>query len=771
MELTFAAPALLWALPVAALPLIFHIRARAKERAVDFPGAFFLQNPALPSAERRRRLEDVLLLVLRVFLLAFAVLALAGPRVKGWGASGADATGSEAVVLVLDDSPSVSLRRDADGLDVWAQTLESLRRTLGADPRRRVAVETASGQGRALGEGLRAGEGAGGAAHMLPPAFSSGDRTAALTRALSVLLGTSDDRRTVVLVSDFARNEEEGDGEALAARWSAALKAFAEPGAPALVAVELPPVARQWTLGPLQTWGSAAAERVPVAGPPFRMRLSVRAAAGSAARTLRVFGTPLRAGDEGPVSSGASQALLERRLILGLGEAAEIEVPAVLPEPGTLWVTARLEGEDDLPFDDRSEAVVVVHAKRACALWDLRAAAGAPRQDAAGRAAAFGLDPLGGSEASRVKLVKAETPRADRIAPGTLLLALYDPRGPVLNPQESEKLRGALEAGATLVWVPDLTGAPEEWPVTVPGRAVFADVLMPRALEGAEAAAKRSDAPAGGGWRVADAGTGHPLLRPFAGRRNGDLSGVRFGRRVRMGIEADRARQPAVHPDTVLARFDDGLPALVYQPLGAGGIYELAFGIEPRDGLAASPAWPVLLAELAELAAGDGLGAEPGPPLTVGASLPAAWPVSPRPSARNVIWEGPWNLQGAVPGSTHRRPGRWELELPARAEQLALSAPPAPGPYRFSCAGAERWVTGRVSPAESSLERLPEAILRQLAETARASGGGSVREVGELSRALARLLPGKSLTPWCWVFFALAMGVELLCLVQRRRMS
>jgi hypothetical protein len=443
----------------------------------------------------------------------------------------------------------------------------------------------------------------------------------------------------------------------------------------------------------------------------------------------------------------------------------------VLPEPGTLWVTARLESDDELPFDDRSEAVVMVHPKRACALWDLRAASAAPRQDAAARAAAFGLDPLGGSEASRVKLARAGTPHAEQIAPGTLLLALYDPRGPVLNPQESEKLRAALEAGATLVWVPDLTGAAEEWPVPVPGRALFADVLMPRALEGAEAAAKRADAPAGGAWRVADAGTGHPLLRPFAGGRNGDLSGLRIGRRVRVGIEADAARRAAGNGEAVLARFDDGLPALVYQALGAGGIYEFAFGIEPQGGLAASPAWPVLLSELAELAAGDGLGPEPAPPLTVGASMPTAWPVSPRPAARQAEWEGPWDFQGPRPGAARQRAGRWELELPARAEQLALPAPPAPGPYRLTSGGARRWVEARVSPAESSLERLPEALLRQLAEAARASGGGRAEGCGELPRALARLTPGKALAPWCWTLFALAMAVELACLVARRQMS
>jgi hypothetical protein len=372
--------------------------------------------------------------------------------------------------------------------------------------------------------------------------------------------------------------------------------------------------------------------------------------------------------------------------------------------------------------------------------------------------------------------VKAGTPRAEQAAPGTLLVALYGPRGPVLGQQESERLRGAIEAGATLLWAPDLTGAAEGWPTPLPGRAISADPLLPRAIEGAEALALKSDAPPGAAWRVADAGTGHPLLRPFAGGRNGDLPGVRFGRRVRLAIEMDRARQAAGQRDQVLARFDDGLPAAVFQPLGAGGIYQLAFGIEPRGGLAASPAWPVLLAEAVELAAGDGLGLEPGPLLTVGASVPTPWPVAPRPAARAAVLEGPYDFLFKIPGSSAAETRgasvtRWELELPARAEQLALPTLAAPGLYRLASGGAERWVEARIGGCESSLESLPASIREQIAQAAHASGGGVAQGLTELDRTLAHLRPGRSLAPFCWALFAAAMVVELACLVWRGRMG
>ena len=48
------------------------------------------------------------LLAMRVVLLTAAILALAGPRAKGWasGASSDPQAGREAVCVVLDDSPS-----------------------------------------------------------------------------------------------------------------------------------------------------------------------------------------------------------------------------------------------------------------------------------------------------------------------------------------------------------------------------------------------------------------------------------------------------------------------------------------------------------------------------------------------------------------------------------------------------------------------------------------------------------------------------------------
>jgi hypothetical protein len=41
----------------------------------------------------------------------------------------------------------------------------------------------------------------------------------------------------------------------------------------------------------------------------------------------------------------------------------------------------------------------------------------------------------------------------------------------------------------------------------------------------------------------------------------------------------------------------------------------------------------------------------------------------------------------------------------------------------------------------------------------------------DLNRTLAHLRPGRSLAPFCWALFAVAMAVELACLVWRGRMG
>jgi hypothetical protein len=110
----FAAPALLWALPLVAVPIIIHLLKRRRPFVVDFGATDFLRR-ALRRTRRRVILEDLLLLVLRTLAVLFLVLALARPSTGDLPLPGARAQRNEVVVL----DASLSMRHLAGGDSTW----------------------------------------------------------------------------------------------------------------------------------------------------------------------------------------------------------------------------------------------------------------------------------------------------------------------------------------------------------------------------------------------------------------------------------------------------------------------------------------------------------------------------------------------------------------------------------------------------------------------------------------------------------------------------
>lgn len=800
MDLSFAAPGLLWALPLAAAPVLLHIRARARERAVDFPGAFFMQDPAMPSAERRRKVEDWALLALRCLLLALAVAALAGPRIKGFpwltAQQNEQAAGREAVVLAVDDSPSFAQRKGAGGVSALERLLQAAGEALARGRGRRVAVETSSGRSLPFYEAAEF------PAHIHElaedPASRPGDRAAALGRAMARLRDVTEDRRVAILVSDERMNAEEGGGEKLDARWSAALNAFQEKNAPVLMVLSAASsAAKQWSVESIAPGFAAlpgTAARAPVAGQPYSVRVRVRCHAGAGTRTLRVETAAVSS--DAPASPAPRQVktVLERSVALDAGEAADIDIPALAPAPGFFWFRARLDGDDELAFDNAAETVVRVQPRREVVLWDLREGSGGRGiEDLPRKALVSALDPFAGDDRTRVHLLQPAAPRVDELPAQAIVVALQSVQAgagsvtSVLGHGPAERLYGLVQEGVKLLWVPDLTGKPEAWAGAV-GRKIASDTLLPRGIERVEAAPKPENAAAVPGWKLGLADGKHPLLAPFAGGRNGDLAGVRFLRRLRLDIETATARLPgAWENEQVLGRFDDGLPAIVFQRVGAGALGQLAFGPEPKGGITESAAWPIFFQEFIEWSADDGLGADPGPVLAA-ASTPDPWPVTPRGKARRFALEGPLPMTPAPDAKEKgkpKEPGRWELAVSALGDRLSLPVLSQPGLYRITqldipSRPPQRWIACRVAECESSDERLPKALLEKFAQAAQDSGGatvsfnagdpnGSSRGTEALDRALEHLRPGRPVAPALWTIFAAFMLLELGILIVRKR--
>jgi hypothetical protein len=91
-----------WLLPLAALPVIFHLFFRIKKRPRPFSSLMFFQRID-PRLSARRKIMEWLVLALRTLLILFLLLALARPV---W--FGAGRKGSAALVIILDNSGSMT---------------------------------------------------------------------------------------------------------------------------------------------------------------------------------------------------------------------------------------------------------------------------------------------------------------------------------------------------------------------------------------------------------------------------------------------------------------------------------------------------------------------------------------------------------------------------------------------------------------------------------------------------------------------------------------
>jgi len=95
-------PFFLWLLPLAGLPVLFHLFFKVRRRARVFSSLMFLRK-ADPRLTARKRLRELLVLLLRVLALLLLLLALARPVWLGKGGGG-----SVAEVLLVDNSASMN---------------------------------------------------------------------------------------------------------------------------------------------------------------------------------------------------------------------------------------------------------------------------------------------------------------------------------------------------------------------------------------------------------------------------------------------------------------------------------------------------------------------------------------------------------------------------------------------------------------------------------------------------------------------------------------
>jgi len=523
-------PALLWGLVAIALPVAIHYLLRPRPRRVRFP-ALTLMHAVLASGKRANRLQNLILLALRAGLLGVVVLLLAGPTCRSTSSADVDAGGgATACVIVIDDSLSLSYRPQldvADSLHDWARrqaqtVLESARRR----PAESVWAVIFAGQGGAGASALtamreRVVDDVRQTPSARPHALPLGP---ALEEAAQLLRAAPQPHKQIVVVTDGAASAWRDVRPALLVDLPATVRVLAPSPEPranfAVTAV----------VAPTQPWPTSA--RVP-------LEVTVRATAvtGDVSLVVREADKVLARG--GPLKLGANET-----------RSVPFNLP-VLP-PGPHAATVELEPADLLTFDQQRHV-----AWQNVELPDvllLRPSAAAEDLTAVILRNLLAPESLP-AQAQRVTVRVADTREVGDMAPMPAPVLIVVLPGCELPAGTFQNLLTAVQAGATVLLVPDATAAASpDWPGW---RAQLSEAAP--LVENLRPAVGMAWQPEPAGWPQDDG--------------LAELARCAIDRRVRLGALAEGVQ--------VAATYSVGPPAILWRRMGRGRVIALTTSPDP----------------------------------------------------------------------------------------------------------------------------------------------------------------------------------------------
>ncbi|MCP4613392.1 MAG: VWA domain-containing protein [Planctomycetes bacterium] len=202
----FPAPIFLYLLPLAGLPIVFHLILKQKKRTVVFSTLMFFHRTD-PKLNSHRKIRQWLLLLMRMLLIAFILLALSRPEF----ATSLGLGGKISVVAIVDNSASMS---DGSSYDADKSKLEYAREgarklllalegdtkaavVLSVDETAVPVAESLTTDTELLLESL----------DKIIPTAATGNAGNALTRAFELLRAETTGGGAVHVFSDMQRNE------------------------------------------------------------------------------------------------------------------------------------------------------------------------------------------------------------------------------------------------------------------------------------------------------------------------------------------------------------------------------------------------------------------------------------------------------------------------------------------------------------------------------------------------------------------------------------
>lgn len=607
--MNFLAPLFLLGGLALAAPVIFHLIRRTTRERAAFSSLMFLR-PTPPRRSRRSRLEHILLLLLRCLALALLALGFARPFFKETPLVDPTSAAPRRIVVLVD--VSASMRRAG----VWAAARERAEAALRqAGPADQVAVFTFDRVATALFPfeewnrtpvSDRVSQAAARLAATAPGWGGThlGNALVTAAEALAETDGKSaPGTRRIVLVSDLQAGSRLD-----------ALQAYEWPKG---VELSIEPVkARNPTNAGLQLVADAAdAPRTAESA----VRVRVTNSADSQREQFKVgWARPLPSGEMGGDTVD---------VYVPPGQSRVVAVPVPKNSRGLDRIVLRGDDED---FDNTVFTIPPTQ-QRVSVLW-----LGSDAPDDARQPLFFLRRALTDTPRLAIQVV-ARTPAAPLLPTevrDATTVFIADP----LSRAAAGALREQALAGKTLVFTPKSAAAAP----TLATLLVRENVTLTEANPGNYA-------------MLAEIDFQHPLFAPLADPRYSDFTKIH--------IWKYRKLDAATIPDArVVARFDNGDPAVLDIPLGRGRLIVLTAGWQPEDSqLAVSSKFVPLLFSLLEL--GGGLEA-----------VPAQWFVGDRV---------PVPAGGGV--AVVHTPAGTSMSLPAGAASFAETL--QPGIYELAAAG------------------------------------------------------------------------------------
>jgi len=712
--LAFGNPWALWGLFLAAAPIVIHLLNRRRFKVLHWAAMEFLLASSRKNY-RRMRIEQLLLLALRVLMIVVLVLLVAQPTVKR-GALAAVAEKPRFVLLVMDTSMSMGYRDGAAtcydrGLAFAGELMASLRE---GDS---WAVVNASSAGKLVAQepsfDLEAARAAV-AAERMPLSDGYCDIPRALEVAEEIATRAQCPTKEIYIVTDLQRVSWLGAAGSLARGDLERARRLAEMARVTLVDVGPESPAN------LAVASIAASGALTVAGSETVFRVDLVNYGTDTATDVRVH----------LLVDGFRQARSQPTSIAP-GGTASCEFRHVFKTPGVHAVSAEIAG-DDLPKDDRR--VCVVDARESIRVLLVDGEPGTGSFSGETDYLRSSLRP-GGSDGLSLFQPEVTVPAAisgsDLPRYDIVVLANVERLADDTLVSLHSYVRGG---GALVVFLGEKTDA------AFYNRALYRDGkgLLPCFLGDVVGDANdRKQA-----VHISDELGGHPFLKLFREQKVIRLSSPFFFRYWRLdGVDESRGAR-------VVCRFDNGAPAIVEGPRGKGRV--VVFASTADDAWNDMPTWPAYLALMQEVM--SQIARDPGVSRNVVVGEPLVCSVAPEQFGKPIYIQRPGETRPVAVQPTSSG-GLLSLvyEHTDRAGIYEVSFTAGGAPEGDERARRRDLFAVNVPARESDVRRTSEAELRKLLPgvefdyhrgglqaAAKRSGG----EQGELWRTLAYILLG-----------------------------